>query len=93
MINWLELEAIRRALVVFRDIFQGWHLDYVQQQIGGRIHKQIGGTQSKRLFSLTKSILVWCCDHKAQLLCRHIAGHLNVKADWLSCQSQVIGTK
>ena len=54
---------------------------------------KVGGTRSKRLFSITKSILLWCQQNGTRLLCQHIAGQLNVKSDQLNRKSQVIGTK
>ena len=56
------------------------------------INKQ-GGTRWKRLFSLAKSILLWCRQYGVRIQCRHISGCLNVKADLLSRRSQVIQTE
>ena len=56
------------------------------------INKQ-GGTRSKRLFALARTIILWCHGHNIRIHCRHIAGVLNVKADWLSRKSQIIGSE
>ena len=38
---------------------------------------------------LARTIILLCHTQDMRLLCRHIAGRQNVKANWLSCQSQV----
>ena len=93
-INWLELEAIRRALLAFQPRTENSHVLVMcdNRTAVSYINKQ-GGTRSKRLFSLAKTILMWCREHGTRLLCRHIAGRLNVKADQLSRRSQVIATE
>ena len=93
-INWLELEAIRRALIAFQPLVQNSHVLVMcdNRTAVAYINKQ-GGTRSKRLFTLAKKILLWCRESGTRLLCRHIAGRLNVKADQLSRKSQVIGTE
>ena len=93
-INWLELEAIRLALLQFthqvrnRDVLvmsdNKTAIAYLNKQ---------GGVRSKRLFLLAKQTLLWCRGNQTRLLCRHIPGRLNVKADLLSRRQQVIGTE
>jgi hypothetical protein len=47
------------------------------------ISKQ-GGTVSKELYLLARQLLLWCRDNQVQVLCRHIPGKLNKRADELS---------
>ena len=42
---------------------------------------------------MAKTILLWCHTTATRILCRDIPGRLNIKADQLSCRSQVVGTK
>ena len=51
-----------------------------------------GGTRLKRLFLLAKSILLWCWMTDTRILCRHIPGRLNIKADLLRRKFQVVGS-
>ena len=93
-INWLELEAIRRALLEFSSQIQNRHvLVMCDNRTAVAYINMQGGVRSKRLFMLAKAILLWCRANGIRLLCRHIAGHLYVKADQLSRCSQVVGTE
>ena len=95
-INCLELEVIRRALIAFQQQVENSHVLVMCDNRMGVSYMYINkqeDTRSKRLFSLAKQILLWCRDHGTRLLCRHIAGQLNVNADQLSRRSQIIATE
>ena len=93
-INWLELEAIRRALLAFRLLLANSHvLVMCDNKTAVAYINKLGGTRSKRLFLLTRRIILWCHNLNIWLRSRHIPGILNVKADYLSRRSQIIGTE
>ena len=60
-INCLEMEAIRLALVTFEPLVAKTHVLVMHDNKTAvtYINKQ-GGTRSKRLFLLAKSIILWC---------------------------------
>ena len=93
-INFLELEAIRLALLQFESHLVGRH---VLVQADNRtavayINKQ-GGTQSASLLDLASRILLWCHQRGIRLRCAYIEGALNVRADKLSRRHQVTSTE
>ena len=92
-ISWFELQVIRLALLVFQPQVVNKHVLVMCdiKMAVAYINKQ-GGTGLKRLFTLAKSILLWCCMMRTRIFFQHIAGRLNVKADLLSHKSQVIGS-
>lgn len=93
-INWLELEAIRRALWSFKSMLIGQHvLVMCDNKTAVAYINKLGGTRSRRLYNLVRTILLWCQAYKIRVLARHIPGILNVKADMLSRRSQVIGSE
>ena len=49
-----------------------------------------GGTKSRQMCQLAEKILIWAEQQHIWILSRHIPGHLNVLADSLSRQDQVI---
>jgi hypothetical protein len=57
------------------------------------IYQSPGGTTSPSLCNLAYDILTWAQSHHIQLRARHIPGSLNVLADLLSRQHQVIPTE
>ena len=83
-INWLEFEAIRLALVAFKLLVVNKHVLVMcdNKTAVAYINKQ-GGTRLKRLFLLAKSIFQ-CRMTNTRILCWHIPGQLNVKANLLS---------
>ena len=93
-INWLELEAVRLALLKFQDQVTGKDITVMSDNrtVVAYLNRH-GGTRSRRLFALAKKILLWAIAHGVRILARHISGHLNVVADQLSRKGQVIGTE
>ena len=93
-INWLEMQAIKLALIEFLPAIKCKHVLIMSDNktAVAYINKQ-GGTRSKRLFSLAKQILLWCKLHQIRILCRHIRGDLNVLTDSLSRSNQIISTE
>ena len=79
-INWLELEAIRLALRAFKAYLERKHILVMcdNKSAVAYINKQ-GGTRSKRLFTLSRIICLWCRSQDVRLKCRHIEGSLNVE--------------
>ena len=49
-----------------------------------------GGTKSRHMCQLAEKIQIWAEQQYIWILFQHIPGHLNVLADSLSCQDQVI---
>ena len=93
-INWLELEAIRLTLSHFKRQVAHKHVLIMSDNVTAiaYLNKQ-GGTRSQSLMDLTQKIILWCRDNRTRIFCRHIAGHLNVKADSLSRKNQVLSTE
>ena len=93
-INYLELEAIRLALVRFQHLVCGRHVlvKSDNKTAIAYINKQ-GGTHSPALLGLTQVILLWCRDRGIRLRCAYIEGALNVRADKLSRRHQVTSTE
>lgn len=93
-INWKELKTVVLAL-------QAFHSDVHNQTIllatdnttvVAYINNQ-GGTRSRSLMVLVWELFQWCLAHNCQLRARHIPGRLNVLADQLSRDHQVISTE
>ena len=91
--NWLELEAIKLALVTFKLLVGNNILVMCDNKMAVVYINKQGGTRLKCLFLLAKSILLWCQATGTRVLCRHIPGRLNVKADPLSRKSQLVATE
>lgn len=74
-INWLEFEAIRRALLALKPHVLNQHVLIMcdNRTAVAYINKE-GGTRSRRLFALSRSILLWCHALHIRVRCRHIAG-------------------
>ena len=87
--NWLELEAIRLALVAFNPLMANRHVLVMCD------NKTVIVYINKRRYQvlLAKSILLWCWTTDNRVLCHHIPGRLNVKANLLSWKSQVVATE
>ncbi|MGL5405375.1 MAG: reverse transcriptase domain-containing protein [Propionibacteriaceae bacterium] len=90
-INVKELLAIFLGLRQFRSLVEGrvvavhsdnsTALSYVRKQ---------GGTQSFSLYEVAKDLLLWSNEAKVQLVPRFVPGKMNVLADELSRQQQVL---
>ena len=90
-INRLELQAVALALIHWQDQCKG-HVVLVatdNSTVVSYINKQ-GGTQSLSLSRQASWLLGWCADRRITLRARHIPGHLNVLADALSREGQVL---
>ena len=93
-INWLEMEAVRLALLHFQAILPHKVVLIASDNttVVAYINRQ-GGTKSDTLYQLVEKILVWCQYHHIVLRARHIPGNLNVLADLLSRRHQIIPTE
>jgi hypothetical protein len=93
-INVLELMAVERTLAHFLDIIQGKTvLVSVDNSTAVAYLKRQGGTRSNQLMAVTYRIFRMMEDHHVTLVCRHIPGRLNVHADRLSRQGQILPTE
>lgn len=93
-INNLELLAVLLALEHFKPQVQNSLVMVMTDNttVVGQIRNQ-GGTHSRELFDLTVRLFEWADLHRVTLVPRHIPGRLNVIADRLSRQHQVIHTE
>lgn len=93
-INFLELEAVRRALLEFRLLIRDQDvlvhgdnttcLAYLRHQ---------GGTNSRSLSLLAEEILLWCQTNQVRMSVQFVPGKLNALADILSRGDQVLPTE
>ena len=92
-INVLELRAIRLALGRF-SIPSGSHVLVASDNstVVAYVNKQ-GGTRSRPLWEETKSLFHLTTSLQISIRARHIAGRLNVIADQLSRDGQVLQTE
>ena len=92
-INFLELKAVLLALKRFQQLVQGKVVLIATDNttVVAYINKE-GGMRSGSLCALLWRLLCWCNLRQIVLKARHIPGRLNVIADKLSCQGQVIQT-
>jgi hypothetical protein len=93
-INWLELEAVSRALQAFLPLIRGKKVAIMTDNttVVGQIRNQ-GGTRSATLSALTSRILQWADNQHITLIPCYLPGKLNVIADQLSRSSQIIQTE
>ena len=93
-INFLELKAVLLALKRFQHLVQGKVVLVATDNttVVAYINKE-GGMSSGSLCALLWRLLCWCNLRQVVLKARHIPGHLNVIADKLSRQGQVIQTE
>lgn len=93
-INNLEMLAVILALKHFKELVQSKTVLLMSDNttVVAQIKNQ-GGTHSRELFSLTQQLFLWAHQHQVTVVPRHIPGHLNVIADRLSRQHQVIHTE
>ena len=93
-INFLELKAVLLALKRFQHLVQGKVVLIATDNttVVAYINKE-GGMRSGSLCALLWRLLCWCSLNQIVLKARHIPGHLNVIADKLSRQRQVIQTE
>ena len=93
-INFLELKAVLLALKRFQHLVQGKVVLIATDNttVVAYINKE-GGMRSGSLCALLWRLLCWCNLRQTVLKARHIPGRLNVIADKLSRQGQVIQTE
>ena len=93
-INFLELKAVLLALKRFQHLVQGKVVLIATDNttVVAYINKE-GGMRSGSLCALLWRLLCWCNLNQIVLKARHIPGRLNVIADKLSRQKQVIQTE
>jgi hypothetical protein len=93
-INFLELEAVRLALLHFQQEILGMSVLVATDNttVVAYINRQ-GGTKSPNLCRLAEQMLLWTQERQISLTARHIPGKLNVIADLLSREHQVIHTE
>ena len=93
-INFLELKAVLLALKRFQHLVRGKVVLVATDNTTfvAYINKE-GGMRSDSLCALLWRLLCWCNLRQVVLKARHIPGHLNVIADKLSRQGQVIQTE
>ena len=93
-INFLELKAVLLALKRFQHLVQGKVVLIATDNttVVATINKE-GGMRSGSLCALLWRLLCWCSLNQIVLKARHIPGRLNVIADKLSRQRQVIQTE
>ena len=93
-INFLELKAVLLALKRFQHLVQGKVVLVATDNttVVAYINKE-GGMRSGSLCALLWRLLCWCNLRQVTLKARHIPGRLNVIADKLSRQGQVIQTE
>ena len=90
-INNLELLTVLLSLRTFQSAVQGHHVLVMTDNttVVGQIKNQ-GGTHSWDLFLLTRELFEWTDSHEITLTAQHIPGRLNVLADRLSRQHQIL---
>ena len=93
-INFLELKAVLLALKRFQHLVQGNVVLVATDNttVVAYINKE-GGMRSGSLCALLWRLLCWCNLRQIVLKARHIPGRLNVIADKLSRQGQIIQTE
>ena len=93
-INFLELKAVLLALKRFQHLVQGKVVlvSTDNTTVVAYINKE-GGMRSGSLCALLWRLLCWCNLRQVVLKARHIPGRLNVIADKLSRQGQIIQTE
>ncbi len=90
-INLLELEAVHRGLKDFQLFLLDSSVSIMSDNttVVSYINHQ-GGTKSKSLCLQTIRLLDWADNHRITLKSSFVPGHLNVKADALSRQNQIL---
>ena len=93
-INVLELLAVWNTLKVLQEHFRGKSILVASdnQTTVCYIQKQ-GGTRSPAMLKYALQLFQWTEAHNIKIKCRHVAGKLNVLADALSRQGQILPTE
>jgi len=93
-INMKELMAAWLVLKHFVEVVKGLSvlLATDNSTVVAYVNRQ-GGTRSSNLFRITQQLYTWLGEHRIALRARHIPGRLNVLADELSREKQVLPTE
>ena len=90
-INVLEMLAVRKVIEQFLDQLQGSVVMVVSDNATTVTYmKKQGGTRSRVLLRLTQELYNWLEEWQITIRSRHIPGRLNVLADALSREGQII---
>ena len=93
-INFLELEAVSRALTFFQDILVNKQVLIASDNTTAvQYIKNQGGTRADSLCQVARAICLWAEQNKVRLLVRYIPGCRNILADSLSRKDQIISTE
>lgn len=85
--NWLELRAIRFALIRFQPLLDGQHVHVLTDNVTAKAHVNCEGrTRSRELMKEATRLLTWAEAHTLFLMADHISGSDNCQADWISRQ-------
>ncbi|XP_031752829.1 uncharacterized protein LOC101731022 isoform X4 [Xenopus tropicalis] len=83
--NSLELEAVWRALLAFKTIVKDQNVLIHTDNVATAYYiNHQGGSRSKDLGMRVKKIMCWGEKNLKSILARHISGHSNIRADFLS---------
>lgn len=86
-INFLELRAIRLALLSFAPQVKDNPILIRTDNMSAKAHiNRQGGTKSRSLMRESQLLLQWSEQHLLSIRAEHIKGTLNTRADWLSRQ-------
>ena len=88
-----ELLAVRRGLIVFRDLLQGQVVTVFCDNTAVSYLRCQGGTFSPVLNGVTQDILCWAESQGISLLPQFVPGRCNVVADALSRHHQALGSE
>jgi hypothetical protein len=93
-INVLELIAVWNVLKEFVEILEGQTVMVASDNTMtvAYIRKQ-GGTRSPELLVVTQQLYKWLSSHQITIKCHHIPGKLNILADSLSREGEIIPTE
>jgi hypothetical protein len=93
-INQLELKAVELALAQFEHALPLGHIRVVSDNMSvvAAINRQ-GGTRSPSLSILVEGVLLWAFQRGCILSARHVVGSLNIVADLLSRNHEIIPTE
>ena len=92
--TWQEMMAVWKALQQWELELQGKAVMILSENTSAVLcSKNQGGTHSRALLDLICQVWHWCSNRSMELKTRHIPRHLNVLADSLSRNRQIIHTE
>ena len=93
-INLLELRAVWLGLLAFKDILSQSNVAIMCDNTSTIAYlKNQGGTRSQLMCDLALQVGLWAEKQGITMIPKHIPGHLNVLADSLSRENQVVKTE